>query len=231
MKVCILSGSARKNNNTLRVSKALSKQFSESVIVDYQEYDLPNFNQGGVPKNNQTEFQAKLIDSIEKSDLLFVVTPEYNWFPTAEIINTIHQLAQNDYAHIFDQKVIATVGVSAGKGGRMPAVQLITVLNKIISYFNSNLDVIISDMAADTTGNKSLDSIRTNQLCAEVINFSKDILKPKGVLVCKLFMGEDFIEVKNLAKSLYKKVNFFKPESSRKESKETYLHCEVLKTL
>jgi 23S rRNA (uridine2552-2'-O)-methyltransferase len=103
--------------------------------------------------------------------------------------------------------------------------------NKIISYFNSNLDVIISDMAADTTGNKSLDSIRTNQLCAEVINFSKDILKPKGVLVCKLFMGEDFIEVKNLAKSLYKKVNFFKPESSRKESKETYLHCEILKTL
>ena len=103
--------------------------------------------------------------------------------------------------------------------------------NKIINYFNSNLDVIISDMAADTTGNKSLDSIRTNQLCAEVINFSKDTLKPKGVLVCKLFMGEDFIEVKKLAKSIYKKVNFFKPESSRKESKETYLHCEILKTL
>ena len=103
--------------------------------------------------------------------------------------------------------------------------------NKIISYFNSNLDVIISDMAADTTGNKSLDSIRTNQLCAEVINFSKDTLKPKGVLVCKLFMGEDFIEVKNLAKSLFKKVNFFKPESSRRESKETYLHCENLRSL
>ena len=53
-------------------------------------------------------------------------------------------------------------------------------------YFNSSLDVIISDMAADTTGNKSLDSIRTNQLCADVINFSKDTLKPKGVLVSKL---------------------------------------------
>ena len=98
-------------------------------------------------------------------------------------------------------------------------------------YFRSNLDVILSDMAADTTGSKSLDSIRTNQLCAEVINFSKNILKPKGVLVSKLFMGEDFIEVKKLAKSVFKKVNFFKPESSRKESKETYLHCEILKTL
>tara|TARA_B100001093_G_scaffold355328_1_gene339917 strand:- start:31 stop:657 length:627 start_codon:yes stop_codon:yes gene_type:complete len=102
---------------------------------------------------------------------------------------------------------------------------------EVIKYFKLGLDVIISDMAADTTGNKSLDSIRTNQLCADVINFSKNALKPKGVLVSKLFMGEDFIEVKNLAKSVFKKVNFFKPESSRKESKETYLHCEVLKSL
>ena len=101
----------------------------------------------------------------------------------------------------------------------------------VIFYFKSKLDVIISDIAANTTGNKSLDSIRTNQLCASVINFSKETLKPKGVLVSKLFMGEDFIEVKNLAKSVFKKVNFFKPESSRKESKETYLHCEILKTL
>tara|TARA_B100001142_G_C14296805_1_gene641206 strand:- start:1142 stop:1768 length:627 start_codon:yes stop_codon:yes gene_type:complete len=106
-----------------------------------------------------------------------------------------------------------------------------TIKREILTYFNSNLDVIISDMAADTTGNKSLDSIRTNQLCYEVINFSKDVLKPKGVLVSKLFMGDDFIEVKNLAKSVFKKVNFFKPDSSRKESKETYLHCEILKSL
>jgi 23S rRNA (uridine2552-2'-O)-methyltransferase len=105
------------------------------------------------------------------------------------------------------------------------------IKNEIMKYFESKVDVIISDMAADTTGNKSLDSIRTNQLCVNVLNFSKNTLKPKGVLISKLFMGEDFIEVKNLAKSLFEKVNFFKPESSRKESKETYLHCETLKTL
>ena len=102
---------------------------------------------------------------------------------------------------------------------------------QIKNYFDSFIDVILSDMAADTTGSKSLDSIRTNQLCADVINFSKNTLKPKGVLVSKIFMGEDFLEVKNLAKSVFKKVNFFKPESSRKESKETYLHCETLKSL
>jgi 23S rRNA (uridine2552-2'-O)-methyltransferase len=105
------------------------------------------------------------------------------------------------------------------------------IKNKINSYFAAKLDVIISDMAADTTGSKSLDSIRTNQLCADVISFSKETLKPRGVLISKLFMGEDFLEVKNLAKSIFKNVNFFKPESSRKESKETYLHCEILKSL
>ena len=103
--------------------------------------------------------------------------------------------------------------------------------NTVIKYFIGKLDVIVSDMAADTTGSKSLDSIRTNQLCADVIEFSKFILKPKGVLVSKLFMGEDFIEVKKLAKSIFKNVNFFKPESSRSESKETYIHCEILRTL
>ena len=96
---------------------------------------------------------------------------------------------------------------------------------KILNFFKRKIDVVISDMAADTTGNKSLDSIRTNQLCLEAINLSTKILKPKGVLVTKLFMGDDFIEVKNLAKRTFKNVNFFKPKSSRRESKETYLHC------
>ena len=103
--------------------------------------------------------------------------------------------------------------------------------NEISYFFKGKLDVIISDMAADTTGNKSLDSIRTNQLCLEVLNFSLQILKPQGVLVSKLFMGEDFLEIKDIANSRFKKVNFFKPQSSRDESKETYLHCKFLKTL
>ena len=102
---------------------------------------------------------------------------------------------------------------------------------KIRTFFNGKLDVITSDMAADTTGNRSLDCIRTNQLCAEALALSSKMLKPRGVFVSKLFMGDDFIEVKKLAKSLFKDINFFKPKSSRDESKETYLHCKILKTL
>ncbi|MDA7606511.1 RlmE family RNA methyltransferase [Pelagibacteraceae bacterium] len=102
---------------------------------------------------------------------------------------------------------------------------------KILNIFNNKIDVIISDMAENTTGNKTIDSIRTNSLCSDVINFSLEMLTVKGTLVCKLFMGEDFLEVKNLAKKNFKKVDFFKPESSRGESKETYIICSLLKTL
>ena len=103
--------------------------------------------------------------------------------------------------------------------------------DKIKNFIKGKLDVVVSDIASDTTGNKSLDSIRTNQLCAEAINFSSKRFKKEGMFISKLFTSEDSIEGKNLAKSIFKNVNFFKPESSRKESKETYLHCELLKSL
>ena len=101
----------------------------------------------------------------------------------------------------------------------------------ILKELNQKINVIISDMAADTTGNKNLDCIRTNALCAEVINFSANILERTGTVISKVFMGEDFLLVKDLAKKKFVKVDFFKPESSKKESKETYIHCSTLKTL
>tara|TARA_B110000444_G_C18793429_1_gene573619 strand:+ start:948 stop:1574 length:627 start_codon:yes stop_codon:yes gene_type:complete len=105
------------------------------------------------------------------------------------------------------------------------------VQKKILNIFKKKIDVIISDMAENTTGNKSVDSIRTNNLCVEVLKFSLKFLGLNGALVCKVFMGDDFILVKDLAKKNFKKVVFFKPESSKKESKETYIFCLGLKTL
>ena len=105
------------------------------------------------------------------------------------------------------------------------------VQDKILKNFSDKIDVIVSDMAENTTGNKTVDSIRTNSLCADVINFSLKALTKNGSLVCKLFMGVDFLEVKSLAKKNFKNVEFFKPESSRSESKETYIFCSRLKTL
>ena len=100
----------------------------------------------------------------------------------------------------------------------------------IIKYFNSNIDVILSDMASNTTGNKSLDCIRTNQLCLDVLEFSKERLSKNGVFISKLFMGEEFEEIKIKAKKNFKKIHFFKPDSSRDESRETYILCSELST-
>ena len=100
----------------------------------------------------------------------------------------------------------------------------------INGYFKANIDVILSDMAPNTTGNKSLDCIRTNQLCLDILEFSKEKLNKKGVVISKLFMGEDFDEIKIKAKKYFKKIHFFKPDSSRDESRETYIHCEGLST-
>tara|TARA_B100001769_G_C21940381_1_gene506612 strand:+ start:217 stop:834 length:618 start_codon:yes stop_codon:yes gene_type:complete len=102
---------------------------------------------------------------------------------------------------------------------------------KILERLSSKADLLVSDMAADTTGNKDLDCIRTNALCAEVIEFSSFILKDSGIVVAKLFNGKDFLNVKNLAEKKFKKVNFFKPDSSRDYSKETYIHCAGIKSL
>ena len=103
--------------------------------------------------------------------------------------------------------------------------------DKILKKLNSKADLLVSDMAADTTGNKDLDCIRTNAICAEVIEFSGSVIKDSGVVISKLFNGQDFLNVKNLAKSKFREVNFFKPESSRDYSKETYIHCAGIKTL
>ena len=102
---------------------------------------------------------------------------------------------------------------------------------KILKKLDNKADLLVSDMAADTTGNKDLDCIRTNALCAEVIEFSSYVIKENGVVVAKLFSGVDFLNVKELAQNKFRKVNFFKPESSRDHSKETYIHCAGIKSL
>ena len=102
--------------------------------------------------------------------------------------------------------------------------------NDILKFFNSKINVILSDMAPNTSGNKSLDAIKTNELCLSILEFSKKILDKNGVVVSKLFMGEDFEAIKIYAKETFKNIRFFKPNSSRDNSRETYIHCNRLNT-
>ena len=101
----------------------------------------------------------------------------------------------------------------------------------IENFFGDKISIILSDMAANTTGNKDLDCIRTNELCMEALKFSLNVLDNNGVIISKLFNGQDFEVVKKFGLSNFKKVRFFKPKSSKDHSKETYIHCCGLKTL
>ena len=101
--------------------------------------------------------------------------------------------------------------------------------NKIMKFFNTKIDTVISDMAANTTGNKELDSIKTGNLCLNALEFSRKVLNYKGVFISKFFMGSIFEEIRIKAKKLFKEVLIFKPKSSRKESREIYIFCKYLR--
>ena len=105
-------------------------------------------------------------------------------------------------------------------------------LDFVNNFFKQNkVDIMLSDMAVNTTGNKDLDAIKTNAIALDVVNLSKLILKTKSALLVKIFSGKDEnILIKN-AKELFKKIERIKPDSSRKESREMYLLCRDLKII
>ena len=105
----------------------------------------------------------------------------------------------------------------------------IDIQNQIKKYLNKELDVVISDMAVNTTGIKSIDSIQTGELCKEAMIFSKNVLSKKSCFISKIFMGSTFNEIVALAKKIFKEVKVFKPKSSRKDSKESFIICKNLR--
>ena len=101
--------------------------------------------------------------------------------------------------------------------------------SKIKDLFKSNVDVVLSDMAVNTTGNKNIDSVNTGELCMEAMLFSKKVLNNDGKFISKIFMGSTFNEIITEAKLIFKEVKVFKPKSSRKDSKESFIICKNLR--
>jgi 23S rRNA (uridine2552-2'-O)-methyltransferase len=103
------------------------------------------------------------------------------------------------------------------------------IQSQIKSYLKIGPDVVMSDMAVNTTGIKNIDSIQTGELCKEAIIFSKEVISKKGFFISKIFMGGTFNEIVALGKKIYKEVKVFKPKSSRKDSKESFIICKNLR--
>ena len=99
----------------------------------------------------------------------------------------------------------------------------------IKNHLSKEFDVVISDMAVNTTGNKNLDSIYTGELCMDAMKFSKETLKNDGKFISKIFMGSTFNEIISEAKKIFKESKVFKPLASRKNSKESFIICKYLR--
>lgn len=141
MNIAIIATSPRKNSNSLRFSQHLQKvlhasNYQDTTIVDFHYFDIPSVGRGIINRDALTDFQRELLTAWEKADLIFFVTPEYNFTVNGDLLNALHQLGSKDFAHLFHDKVFALAGVSAGRGGKTPCLELTTVINKIINFSN-----------------------------------------------------------------------------------------------
>lgn len=84
-------------------------------------------------------------------------------------------------------------------------------------------DVVVSDMAANTTGDKKTDNLRTSNLVENALDFAIKVLKEGGSFVAKVFQGGAEKPIFDKLKANFKTVKHFKPESSRKDSIEMYV--------
>ncbi|MFL2661555.1 MAG: RlmE family RNA methyltransferase [Alphaproteobacteria bacterium] len=133
-------------------------------------------------------------------------------------------------ARIFSPNNAIIMGIDRLKIEKIDGVEFIekdifdNQLEKILQdYFKDKIDVLLSDMSPNSSGNKSIDHLRIISLVERVLELSKVILKPKGFLISKIFQGGAQGELIKQMQSDLNSIKYFKPKASRKESSETYL--------
>ena len=93
----------------------------------------------------------------------------------------------------------------------------------LLKSLSTNVDVVLSDMAAPTTGHTQTDHIRTIGLCEAAYEFAVDVLAMNGSFIAKVFKGGSEHALLNRMKKEFKSVRHAKPDASRSESPETYV--------
>ena len=100
---------------------------------------------------------------------------------------------------------------------------VLSIDDELIRSSGKDFNIVMSDMAPDTTGNKNVDAARSFNLCQAALRIAKDLLVDGGSFICKIFQGEDFKEFIDSIKLSFNKHKIFKPQSSKKSSKEIYV--------
>ena len=95
--------------------------------------------------------------------------------------------------------------------------------NALFRYVAEKADLVLSDMAAPTTGHKSTDHLRIVALCEAAANFAGDVLAPGGAFLAKVFRGGTENTLLAALKRKFAKVQHVKPPASRSDSPELYL--------
>ena len=92
-----------------------------------------------------------------------------------------------------------------------------------IESLEKDFNVVLSDMAPATTGHKAVDAARSYDLCEAALRIAQTSLLPGGAFVCKIFQGPDFNLFIDAVRTSFRRLKIFKPQSSRKTSKEIYV--------
>ena len=161
MKIAVISTSPRQGSNSLKAARYLENTLRESgqeevELLDFEGVDIPMVGRGSLDKEKLTPFQQKLIRTWEAAEVVIFTVPEYNWTTSGELINALHQLGGKPFASLFHEKVFALVGVSSGRGGRRPCLEMTILLNKLISFLNQTSVVSPKLFESHDTG-KNLD--------------------------------------------------------------------------
>ena len=98
-------------------------------------------------------------------------------------------------------------------------------LDKIFIKSNIVVDLVLSDIAPNITGISDIDQSNFSEIAETIKDFCKSRLKVGGTMVMKYFLGSSFDETLNSLDNNFKKINVFKPLSSKKKSNEVYLVC------
>ena len=87
----------------------------------------------------------------------------------------------------------------------------------------NKFDLVLSDVAPNTTGHQSTDHLKISQIIYEIIERLETVLKKRGSFIFKIWKGEEEKEIIKKLKNIFDKVEYFKPKSSRQESSEIFI--------
>lgn len=120
-----------------------------------------------------------------------------------------------------DRTPIAAAGLPGGV--RVHAQDVFALVDDPEAVLGSGYDLVLSDMAPATSGSRGVDAARSFELCRAALAIGLRVLRPGGAFVCKIFQGDEFKDFSSAVAEAFGEVRIFKPQSSRKASKEIYI--------